>query len=57
MLFVLKGAFELELSGREPVRLRPSEGVIYRTVARYRVRNVSKSVGRVLAVGVRHPPP
>ena len=57
MLFVLQGSFELELAGRKPVRLRRGEGAIYRTVSPYRLRNVSTRTGRILAVGVRHPPP
>jgi transcriptional regulator with XRE-family HTH domain len=56
MLFVLDGTFELEVAGREPVRLRRGEGAIYRDIPSYRIRNVSKRVGRVLGMSPRHRP-
>jgi transcriptional regulator with XRE-family HTH domain len=55
MLFVLEGTFEIQLADREPVRLQPGEGVIYRSVAPYRITNVSKRTGRMLGIGVRQP--
>jgi transcriptional regulator with XRE-family HTH domain len=57
VLFVLDGIFEIQLADREPVRLRRGEGVIYRSVAPYRVTNVSKRKGRILGIGVRQAPP
>jgi mannose-6-phosphate isomerase-like protein (cupin superfamily) len=54
MLFVLDGMFEIEIAALEPVRLRRGEGAIYRNVASYRVRNVGRRVGRVLAITSRH---
>jgi transcriptional regulator with XRE-family HTH domain len=55
LLFVLDGTFELTFEGREPIRLRKGDGVLYRSFAPYRLRNVSKRVGRVLAVGLHAP--
>lgn len=53
VLFVLDGTFEIQLADREPIRLGPGEGVIYRSVAPYRVTNVGKRTGRMLGIGVR----
>lgn len=55
LVFVLEGTFELTFDQREPIRLRKGEGVVYRSFAPYRLRNVSKRVGRVLAVGLHSP--
>ena len=55
LVFVLDGTFELTFEGREPIRLRKGEGVVYRSFAPYRLRNVSKRVGRILAVGLHAP--
>ena len=55
LLFVLDGTFELTFDQREPIRLRKGEGAVYRSFAPYRLRNVSKRVGRVLAVGLHAP--
>jgi transcriptional regulator with XRE-family HTH domain len=54
MLFVLSGTFELRFVGDPPVRLRRGEGAIYRSVAPYRVANVGRAAGRILALGL-HP--
>ncbi|MGO9821798.1 MAG: helix-turn-helix domain-containing protein [Solirubrobacteraceae bacterium] len=55
LLFVLEGTFELTFEEREPIRLRKGEGAVYRSFAPYRVRNVSKRIGRILAVGLHAP--
>jgi hypothetical protein len=52
MLFVLSGTFELRFTGDPPVRLRRGEGAIYRSVAPYRVTNVGKARGQILALGL-----
>lgn len=54
MLFVLSGTFELQFVDAAPVRLRRGEGALYRSVAPYRVTNVGKAPGRLLALGL-HP--
>ncbi len=56
MLFVLDGTFQIEIAAFVPVRLRRGEGAIYRNIASYRVKNVSRRVGRVLAIIPRHRP-
>jgi transcriptional regulator with XRE-family HTH domain len=53
MLFVLTGTFELRFGGEQPMRLRRGEGVLYRIVAPYRLTNVGKAPGRILALGLR----
>jgi transcriptional regulator with XRE-family HTH domain len=55
LVFVLDGTFELTFDEREPIRLRKGEGVVYRSFAPYRLRNVSKRVGRILAIGLHAP--
>jgi transcriptional regulator with XRE-family HTH domain len=54
MLFVLDGTFELVFERNPPVRLKRGEGAIYRSVATYRVTNVGRQRGRILAIGL-HP--
>jgi hypothetical protein len=54
MVFVLSGTFELRFVGDPPVLLRRGEGAIYLSVAPYRVTNVGKAPGRILALGL-HP--
>jgi transcriptional regulator with XRE-family HTH domain len=56
ILFVLEGTFELEIAGCKPVRLRRGEGVIHRNIASYRVRNVSRGIGRMLGISLRRHP-
>jgi transcriptional regulator with XRE-family HTH domain len=55
LLFVVDGTFDIDIPGREPVRLRRGEGAVYRDIPSYRVRNVSKRIGRTLAVNLRIP--
>lgn len=55
LVFVLDGTFELTFEEREPIRLRKGEGAVYRSFAPYRLRNVSKRIGRILAVGLHAP--
>jgi transcriptional regulator with XRE-family HTH domain len=53
MLFVLDGTFELVFESDPPVRLKRGEGAIYRSVAPYRVTNVGRRRGRILAIGLQ----
>ena len=55
LLFVVDGTFQIDIRGREPVRLRHGEGALYRDIPSYRVSNVSKRIGRTLAVNLRIP--
>jgi transcriptional regulator with XRE-family HTH domain len=54
LLFVLDGSFELAFTGEQPVRIKRGEGAIYRTATSFRVTNVSRARGRLLAVRL-HP--
>jgi transcriptional regulator with XRE-family HTH domain len=56
MLFVLEGTYEIALAGHEPVRLQAGEGVLYLSVAPYRITNVGDRPGRMLGIGLRQPP-
>jgi mannose-6-phosphate isomerase-like protein (cupin superfamily) len=53
MLFVLSGEFAIAFANREPMRIRRGEGAILHSIAPYRVWNVSKRVGRILAIAAR----
>jgi len=53
MLFVLSGEFAIAFADREPMRIRRGEGAILHSIAPYRVWNVSKRVGRILAIAAR----
>jgi transcriptional regulator with XRE-family HTH domain len=56
MLYILEGTFELVFPGEAPTRLRVGEGVTFHSVGQYRLTNVGRGQGRVLAVRV-HPEP
>lgn len=51
--FVIEGALEFIVAGRQPVHLRRGEGAIVRTKGPYRIRNAGRGRARVLGVGVR----
>ena len=50
MVFVLDGAYEIAFEGEEPVQLSRGEGAIYRSTAPYRVTNIGRTRGRLLAI-------
>jgi uncharacterized cupin superfamily protein len=54
MIYVLDGTFELVFPGEPPTRLRTGEGASFHSAGRYRITNVGRGQGRVLAVRV-HP--
>lgn len=56
MIYVVEGTLELVFPGEAPTRLRTGEGATFHSVGRYRITNVGKGQGRVLAVRV-HPEP
>ena len=54
MIYILDSTFELVFPGEAPTRLRTGEGATFHSVGRYRITNVGRGQGRVLAVRV-HP--
>ena len=56
MIYILDGTFELVFPGEPPTRLRTGEGATFHSIGRYRITNVGRGQGRVLAVRV-HPEP
>jgi transcriptional regulator with XRE-family HTH domain len=52
LIFVLEGTFELAFADEAPIRLTRGQGAIYLSTGPYRVTNVAKGQGRVLAVGL-----
>jgi transcriptional regulator with XRE-family HTH domain len=53
ILFVLEGIFVITFDDCAPIRVRRGEGAMLRSPAPYRVENVGKRLGRVLAIGLR----
>jgi transcriptional regulator with XRE-family HTH domain len=56
MIYILDGTFELAFPGEAPTRLRAGEGATFHSMGRYRITNVGRGQGHVLAVRV-HPEP
>lgn len=54
MIYILDGTFELAFPDETPTRLRTGEGATFHSAGRYRITNVGRGQGRVLAVRV-HP--
>jgi transcriptional regulator with XRE-family HTH domain len=54
MIYILDGTFELIFPDEPPTRLRNGEGATFNSIGRYRLTNVGRGPGRLLAVRL-HP--